>query len=305
MVFQAAGSIEYCEQQKDAEPEDRAKNCPRCDGFTLAKVKFLESDAIFLHYCRNCGGFWLDGGDLKEIDKELEKTTSVKGNGFSDFLNEAHIPYWIKRVKEPSSETDFNVEAEPIAGAKLVAATTDACPNCDASLNRYSVFSMEFEGCPKCKGIWLTKEELRKLKNEVGEGSTRWLNNEIENIEKTSVTPSKRFCVKDKTTKMVTTIFGNSSILIDWCPQCHGLWLDRGEFEAINRYLKDELGRMQPKDIENMAAEDLKRVWSGGPEGRLEELIDANAAVSALVSATIFEHPLLFALCNSLARIGG
>jgi hypothetical protein len=60
---------------------------------------------------------------------------------------------------------------------------------------------------------------------------------------------------------------------------------------------------MNPKEIERQASADVRRVWSGGPESRFEELLDAKAAVSALISATIFEHPALFKLCTSVPRL--
>jgi len=310
MAFQVQGSIEYCETEEDKEPKKRIKEsvkelkkCPRCDNVMLDKVRFLESDDICLHLCPNCGGFWLDGGELDLIDKELAKIMPVNGKGFSDFVNNVHVPYWHKRIKKKSSETDFHVEVLPIKGAKLEKSTADQCPACGSNLNLYTISSMQFEGCPKCQGIWLIKDELRKLKNKVEDGSLRWLNDEIENLDKISVIATKRPCVKCKTVKMVSAIFGKSSILVDWCPKCHGMWLDRGEFEAITDYLKDELTRMHPKDIEKQAAADVKRVWSGGPETRLEELVDAKAAVSALINATIFEHPSLYKLCTSVSHI--
>lgn len=301
MAFQVQGSIEYCEQEKGKEPERQARKCPRCDDFVLDKVRFLEADEIYLHYCRNCGGFWLDGGELNLIDKELTKIMPVRGKGFSDLINDVHVPYWFKRVQKPSNETDFRVDVEPINGAKEGQSTSDKCPACGNSLNQYSIFSMDFEGCPKCKGIWLVKDELRKLKNRIEDGSLRWLNDEIENLEKTNVISCKRSCVKCKTA-MVSVLFGKSSILIDWCPQCHGMWLDQREFEAITEYLKHELQGMHSKDMEKQAAADMKRVLSGGPESRIDELLDAKAAVSAMISATIFEHPALFRLCMSLPR---
>jgi len=304
MAFQVQGSIEYCEQLKDKEPEKQIRKCPRCDDFVLDKVRFLESDEIYLHYCRNCGGFWLDGGELNLIDNDLAKIMPVKGKGFSDFVNDVHVPYWFKRVKKQSNETDFQVEVLPIKGSEMDMGTSDQCPACGSGLNQYSIYSINFEGCPKCKGIWLIKDELRKLKNKVQDGSLRWLNDEIENMGKTSVVATQRPCVKCKTAKMVSVIFGKSSILIDWCPQCHGMWLDRGEFEAITDYLKRELIHMRPKEIEKQVAADAKRIISGGPENRFNEVLDAEAAVSALINATIFEHPALFNLCTSIPRLG-
>ncbi len=303
MAFSVQGSIEYCEQGKDDEPEKQIKKCPRCDDFNLSKVRFLESDDIFLHYCRNCGGFWLDGGELNLIDEDLARTMPVSGKGFSEFVNNVHVPYWFKRVTKRSEETDFQVEVLPIKGARLNKNTLDDCPACKNKLNQYTVFSMDFEGCPKCKGIWLAKDELRKLKNRVEDGSLRWLNMEIENIDRTSAIAAHRPCVKCKDFKMVSAIFGKSTVLIDWCPKCHGIWLDRGDFEAIANYLRRELIGMHPKEMEKQAAADIHRVWSGGPETRFEELLDARAAVSALINATIFEHPALFNLCAGVARL--
>lgn len=298
MAFKVQGSIEYCERDEEKESETRVKKCPRCDDFPLEKIRFLGCDDINLHFCRNCGGFWLDGGELNLIDQELAKIMPVTGKGFSDFVNDVHVPYWYKRVKRPSSETDFHVEVPPIKGAEKEKGTTDQCPSCGTALNVYKLFGMSFEGCPKCKGLWLVKDELRKLKNKVEDGSLRWLNREIENIEKTSVVATKRPCVKCKTVKLVSVIFGKSRIVVDWCPKCHGTWLDRGEFEGITEYLKQELGHEQPKEIEHEAVADIKRVWTGGPESRLQEALDAKAAVSALISATIFEHPALLSLCT-------
>ena len=97
---------------------------------------------------------------------------------------------------------------------------------------------------------------------------------------------------------MVSVIFGKSSILVDWCPQCHGMWLDRGEFEGITDYLKDELGSMHTKEIEQHLAADAQKIVSGGPESRLDELRDAKAEISALVIAEVFKHPALLKLCG-------
>ncbi len=302
MAFTVDGSIEYCESEKDSVPEQQPKKCPRCDDSTLAKVKFLESDDIFLHYCRNCGGFWLDGGELNLIDQTLARIMPVKGKGFSDFVNNTHVPYWSKRIQKPSDETDFSVEVLPIKGAELKQTTGDSCPACGNALGLYTVFSLDFEGCPKCKGVWLVGDELRKLKNREADGSLRWLNAEIENIDKASAIATKRHCVKCAGVNMVSVIFGTSSVVIDWCPKCHGIWLDRGAFEAITAYLRDELGHAQPKEIEKQAAADMKHAVTGGPESRLDELRDAKAAISTLISATIFQHPKLLDFMANVSR---
>jgi Zn-finger nucleic acid-binding protein len=302
MAFQVVGSIEFCEEDKDPVPEKQPLPCPRCNGLKLVKVKFLESDDIFLHHCTNCGGFWLDGGELNLIDENLAKTMPVKGKGFSDFVNDVHVPYWFKRIQKKSSEAEVDVEVPPIRGAEAIGSTTDACPKCHANLNRYSFSGLKFEGCPSCKGIWLVKDELRKLKNTVDDGALRWLNDEVDEVEKTSVVPTDRACVKCKTVKLLAVIFGHSSVIIDWCPQCHGVWLDGGEFAAISDYLIHESMHLHHKDIEKRLAEDAKRVVTGGLESRGAELLDAKADLHALINATIFEHPALFSFISGIPR---
>ena len=303
MAFQVQGSIEYCEGEGKDEPESQPKKCPRCDDSTLSKVKFLESDDIHLHYCRNCGGFWLDAGELDRIDQDLAAIMPVSGKGFSDFVNNVHVPYWYKRIRKKSAETDFRLEVAPIPGSKRTGSTADVCPSCGNALDLYEFHGMKFEGCPKCKGIWLAKDELRELKNAVTGPSLRWLNDEIDNIDKASVISTQRHCVRCKTVNMVSVIFGKTKILIDWCPQCHGQWLDRGEFQVIVDYLKDEMSTMRPKQIEKEVARDLAHALKGDQESRAAELLDARSALAAMINAEIFQHPGLFKLCMAAAHL--
>jgi len=101
MAFQVAGSIEFFSEEEAAIAGRPRRTCPRCDGVQLARVRFLGETDIILDHCRNCGGVWLDGGELNLIDKELVKIMPVRGHGFSDFVNNVHVPYWFKRIKRP------------------------------------------------------------------------------------------------------------------------------------------------------------------------------------------------------------
>ncbi len=303
MAFQVKGSIEYCEREEKDEPEAAPKKCPRCDDAVLSQVKFLESDDIQLHYCRNCGGFWLDAGELDRIDKDLEAIMPVSGKGFADFVNNVHVPYWYKRIRKKSDETDFQVEVEPLPGSERVGRSADVCPTCGNAIVVYDFIRLKFEGCPKCKGVWLAKDELRELKNAAAGPSLRWMNDEIDNIEKASVVATQRHCVLCKTVKMVSVIFGKTKILIDWCPQCHGQWLDRGEFQSMIDYLKDEMPSIPPKQIGKEIGRDLEHALKGDQENRAAELLDAESALTAMINAGIFHHPALFNLCMKAAHM--
>ena len=228
---------------------------------------------------------------------------SVSGHGFSDFVNNVHIPYWYKRLRRDISETDYKAEVKPIKGARHLKPTKDKCPVDGATLDLYSIFSMEFEGCPQCHGMWLVKDELRKLKNKALKGRLHWLNDEVDNIEKTAAVPSERACPKSHG-KLLSVVFGKSSIVIDWCPKCHGIWLDRAEFDSILEYLNTEAANATRKDIEKEIVEDLKKLWKGGSESRAAEVADIAAAVMALANVTVFEHPALFRFLTNTAAAG-
>jgi Zn-finger nucleic acid-binding protein len=305
MAFQVTGDIEYCSTEAAEGIAEKARKCPRCDNSNLYAVRFLDATDIILHHCKGCGGFWLDGGELDLIDQELAKLMPVSGKGFSEFVNNVHVPYWYKRVKRKSSEVDAPVAAAPIEGATMVAATTDVCPACGKMLSEYAAYSMKFEGCSACKGIWLFKDELRGLKNKVEHGSLRWMNDEVNGLEKTNAIATKRACPKCKSVALVSVLFGKSAIVIDWCPKCFGMWLDQGEFDAVTDYLKEESsGMMHSKDLEKKAMEEVKLLVKGGPESRLEELKDVGATISALTNATIFEHPGLLRIIQDAALLG-
>ena len=298
MAFQVKGSIEFSSEEEDAALGKDARKCPRCVDFELARVRFLGETDIVLEHCRNCGGFWLDGGELNLVDRELAKIMPVTGHGFSDFVNNVHVPFWSKRVRKLSSETDFQVTVAPLPGARHLSATSNKCPVDGANLDRYSIHAMEFEGCPKCHGMWLAKDELRKLKNTVNDGQLHWLNEEVDHIEKAAMIASNLACPKCSSSKLHSVVFGSSSVVIDWCPSCHGLWIDRGEYDSIVKHLHDEAMEATPEQIGSEIVKDLKAVVTGGPESRLAELGDAAGAVEAFANAVIFDHPALFQMLN-------
>ena len=294
IAFQVDGSVEYCSKDKAKGISKATKKCPRCEDTTLDKVSFIGSD-IVLGRCRNCKGFWLDGGELDLVNKELEQIMPIKGKGFSEFINNVHLPYWYKRVRKRSSETDFEVNVPPIKGAKLKSETKYLCPACKANLNLYTVFGIEIEACSKCKGIFLEKGELRRLKDKSKKASwqtLRWMDDEVEAVGKTNAMPSKRLCPKCKGIEMLATSFGDSRIIIDWCPQCYATWLDRDEFQEIVRFLFDKLNKLSSAEMKKRVYEEIKEIW-GGPENKFSEIMDAKAAISALMNIMIFEHPVL------------
>jgi Zn-finger nucleic acid-binding protein len=291
MAYKVNGNIEYCSREKAKGVQESTKNCPRCEDMPLDKVFFLGESDILLDHCKNCMGFWLDGGELDLINKELKEIMHVRGKGFSKFVNNIHLPFWYKKIRRKSSETDFEMEVLPIKDAEFKSNTTYKCPACHTALNLYTVYKIEIEGCPKCKGIWLDNDELRILKDKSEKGSwgtLRWLDDEVEAIEETKAITSKRICPICKEVNLYSTIFGGSNVVIDWCPSCHGTWLDRDEFQEIMDFLKSKLDKLSSDDLAKKVYDEIKEIRNG-PEGKISELLDAKAAIWTLINVKYLE----------------
>ncbi len=124
------------------------------------------------------------------------------------------------------------------------------------------------------------------------------MDEEVEAMDKANAMPSNRSCPKCKEVKLVSASFGDSKILVDWCPQCKGAWLDRDELQAIVELLSSKLNQLSSTEMKKLVYEEIREIWDG-PEGKIAEILDAKAAISALINISIFEHPKL---ADSLIR---
>lgn len=104
------------------------------------------------------------------------------------------------------------------------------CPNCSGVLSQSDLGDLGLVSagrCSGCGGAWITKAELERHPG--GEWS---------DLDSMSVQVSEALsdiicpvCVVS-TTKV--RFDGHTEIEVDRCPGCHGLWLDRGEVDAVH-----------------------------------------------------------------------
>lgn len=119
------------------------------------------------------------------------------------------------------------------------------CPRDGATL-----VATKYEGdvtvdrCPTCGGIWLDQGELEQVQQLVEkvhpETMTRlqMLNASI-NLAQQKQLPAIACPVCTKT--MFRKEYAHcSQILIDGCPEGHGMWLDRGELEALEQFFETQ-----------------------------------------------------------------
>lgn len=110
------------------------------------------------------------------------------------------------------------------------------CPRCKIQLTNKRIsdlkFSIDVDYCETCNGTWFDKGELVKLEN---------------TIEPTLIEFRKIPSKKDQNVALSCPLCGNLQLLqkvghpkdkrvvIDYCPVCKGIWLDKGELDAIQK----------------------------------------------------------------------
>jgi Zn-finger nucleic acid-binding protein len=112
--------------------------CLRCDGAELEiQARGEGSDVVEIDVCPQCQGMWLDPHELQKLDD----------NFFVD----------VEEVK-------FEAVAPTADDTQL------ACPRCEGAPALEKVKPADFgevvvDTCPGCKGFWLDKDELEKMRD--------------------------------------------------------------------------------------------------------------------------------------------
>jgi Zn-finger nucleic acid-binding protein len=69
----------------------RKRACPKCEGVKLKKHFFSAKRRVEVDECPNCGGYWLDAGELARIRDEKEQ--AAKAGQVRASLSSAEIRY--------------------------------------------------------------------------------------------------------------------------------------------------------------------------------------------------------------------
>ena len=163
------------------------------------------------------------------------------------------------------------------------------CPTDKITLDKAVVFGVEVEYCPKCLGLWFEEEELRWAKDNK-EANLQWLDIDLwKDNDKFKISPGKKLCPKDRL-PLYETEYGDSGIEVDICNVCKGVWLDRGEFQKIIRYLKEKADQ---KILNNYVKTLRGEFWEifAGPETFKEELNDFLAVLKLLNYKLLAQYP--------------
>jgi len=113
------------------------------------------------------------------------------------------------------------------------------CPNCQTNLSSSEYLSIPIETCSNCGGMWFEKSELDQVEDTIFD------QDELKNSLLTHVKHSSKQCPVCENA-LNEFKYRWEELLLDYCPQDHGYWLDKGEIEKVLIYIqnfKDDLDR--------------------------------------------------------------
>ncbi len=140
------------------------------------------------------------------------------------------------------------------------------CPDCSAELVQKVRDGVEMEVCPSCQGMWLSRQELAQLEDEVFD---------FGDDEKGSLmlgfTPSTRKCPQCGN-PMKTFEYRFYNLEMDFCEQQHGYWLEADEDKRVLALMKEEEKNLGRKVLaEDRFASHLQFLRSGSFMDRIRD----------------------------------
>lgn len=110
------------------------------------------------------------------------------------------------------------------------------CPRCKKALNAEQVrdvnIRFEIEQCPECEGAWFDQGELAKVDKIIEPVLVEFRNIPARKEQNKALT-----CPSCENLQLLKKVQHprDYKVIVDYCPVCKGIWLDKGELEAIQK----------------------------------------------------------------------
>lgn len=160
------------------------------------------------------------------------------------------------------------------------------CPSCKVkNLTRADYKNIQLDYCPDCRGIWFDRGELRKAKDEKDE-FLRWIDIDPWKDEtKFKISELGKNCPVCEM-PFYAVKYDGFDVEIDLCNLCYGIWLDKGEFDKIIKYLEEKIEKETLLEYLKDIGEEFVEIFVG-PEKISSEIADF------LVVMKLFEYRLM------------
>lgn len=119
------------------------------------------------------------------------------------------------------------------------------CPVCSTRLRQVKAGNLDVDVCTNCSGIWFDSGELQVFLRELvkreditPERTRLFTPREVATIDRSE--PDGRVCPKCGLEMKTFNYSYDSNVFVDKCPECEGIWTDRGEVKRLAAYLKTD-----------------------------------------------------------------
>jgi len=172
------------------------------------------------------------------------------------------------------------------------------CPIDGTTLETHTIQSINIEECVQCRGLWFEEGELRKSKDE-SDPDLNWLDFDLWSDQESFETDwSSRKCPHCGK-NMATISYATTGVTVDFCVEGHGVWFDKGEFQAIIEALEKEIVSKDISDYVTASLEEAKEIITGD-EGFISEWKDFLTVTRLLQYRVLAENPKVAELLIAL-----
>lgn len=175
------------------------------------------------------------------------------------------------------------------------------CPICKKNkLSEIILRNVSVDNCSECLGSWFEKDELR-LAKDAEDKNINWLDIDLwEDTTKFKISPDQKLCPSCRL-PLYEVEYGDSGIKVDVCSLCFGIWLDRGEFKKIIKYLQNKASY---EILHNYSKNIIQESWEvfTGPESLREEIVDFLTLLKLFNYKFTTQHPKITKIISELPK---
>ena len=146
------------------------------------------------------------------------------------------------------------------------------CPVCKKELEKAILHDIEIDYCPKCFSVWFDEDELRQVKD-TRDPELNWVDIDLwRDKKKFEISKGGILCPKCRM-PLYEVKYDKSRTQVDLCSLCQGVWLNRGEFRRIIKYLKEKSDYEVLYHFSRSLMQEFGEIFIG-PEELRSEVVD-------------------------------
>jgi Zn-finger nucleic acid-binding protein len=174
------------------------------------------------------------------------------------------------------------------------------CPQDRSPLEVVHFHSIPIHRCLECEGTWYQRDQLQILKDKEAHGDYCWINLDLwrDPANFLAASTSRYACPADGT-PLTPVHYRNAGIVVDICQICKGVWLDKGDYARIIKFLADAVDVESVGDYLRDLCDEFGEIVGRHP---LAGLKGVEKVLHLLELRFFVQHPQLMSSLQSLPR---